>query len=50
VEENQLFRRDRTDAHDELLALSTVGFGIALGGVERLFLRRTPSRFSTLNS
>jgi len=50
IQENQVFRRDRADALDELFPLSTVGFRIPLGGVERLFLRRTPSRFSTLHT
>jgi len=43
VQENQVFRRDRTDALDELFPSSTVGLGVALGGVERLFFRRTPN-------
>ena len=38
-----MFRRDRRDFSDKLLALFTVGFGISLGGVERLFLSRSPS-------
>jgi len=50
VQENQVFRRDRPDALDELLPPVTVGLGVALGGVERLFLRRTPSRFSTFHT
>jgi hypothetical protein len=28
---------------DKLLALFAIGFGISLGGVERLFLSRSPS-------
>jgi len=35
--------RDRRDSSDKLLALFTVGFGISLGGVERLFLSCSPS-------
>ena len=48
VQDNQVFRRDRRDAGDKLLALFTVGLGIALGGVERLFFSRNlsfPSSF-----
>ena len=43
VQENQVFRRDRRDSSDKLLALLTIGFAISLGGVERLFLSRSPS-------
>jgi hypothetical protein len=32
-----VFRGDRRDASDKLLTLLTIGFGISLGGVERLF-------------
>jgi hypothetical protein len=38
-----VFRRDRRDTSDKFLALFAIGFGIALGGVERLFLSRSPS-------
>jgi hypothetical protein len=38
-----VFRRDRPDAGNKFFALFAVGFGISLGGVERLFLRRKPS-------
>jgi hypothetical protein len=31
----------------ELRALLLIGFGVSLGGVERLFFKRTPIRFST---
>ena len=38
-----MFRRDRRDLSDKLLTLLTIGFGIPLSGVERLFLSRNPS-------
>jgi hypothetical protein len=47
VQENQAFRLDRANLCDELFAPLLVGFGIALGGVERLFLSR---RFSFRSS
>lgn len=34
VQENQVFRSDRRDSSDKLLALFAIGFGISLGGVE----------------
>ena len=34
VQANQMLRRDRADALDELLAAFTVGFRVALGGVQ----------------
>ncbi len=47
VEVNQVFRRDRGDLADELFAAFAVGFGVALGGVERLFFNRRPICLST---
>ncbi len=43
VQIDQPFRRGRTDFFEELSAPLLVGFRIALGGVERLFLSRRPS-------
>jgi hypothetical protein len=41
IQINQAFRRNGTDFFKESALL--IGFGIALGGVERLFLSRRPS-------
>ena len=38
-----MFLRDRRELSDKLLTLLTIGFGIPLSGVERLFLSRNPS-------
>src|SRR5208337_5464437 len=46
VQENQPLRRDRGDLGEILFAPPEVGFTVALGGVERLFLSRRPSRRS----
>jgi hypothetical protein len=50
AQENQVFRRDRPDALDELFTPLAVGLGVAFRGVERLFLKRTPSRSSTFHT
>ena len=50
VEENQAFRRDRRDTGNKLFALFAIGFGVPLGGVERLFSSHIPrfrNRFQT---
>ena len=43
VQINQTFRRGRIDFFEKLRAPLLVGFRVALGGVERLFLSRRPS-------
>jgi hypothetical protein len=43
VQINQAFRRRRVDFFEELRTSLLVGFGVALGGVERLFLSRKPN-------
>src|ERR1700678_1440991 len=50
VQENQLLRPDRRDSSEELLTLFTIGFGIALAGLERLFLSRSPSFLSSFQT
>ena len=47
IQENQLVERGRADFFAELRALLLIGFGVSLGGMKRLFFRRTPNRFST---
>jgi hypothetical protein len=42
-----LVERGRADFFAELRALLLIGFGVSLGGMKRLFFRRTPNRFST---
>jgi hypothetical protein len=46
VQENQAFRRRRTDTLDELLTLEPVGIRFAFAGVERLFFNRSSSFFT----
>ena len=46
VQENQPFRRNGQDELMKLGTFSTVGFGVSLDGVDRLFLRRRPSRLT----
>ena len=40
---DQVLGRDLDELIEELFALLTVGFGVALGGMERLFLSTRPS-------
>ena len=37
VEEDEIFGRDTAELLEELLAAEPVGFGVALGGMERLY-------------
>jgi len=46
IQENQPFRRNGQDALMKLGASLTVGFRVSLDGVDRLFLRRRPSRLT----
>ena len=50
VEVDQVFGCDPRDGFKERFAPLPVGFGIALGGVDRLFLSRMPILRSTLHS
>jgi len=47
VEEDQLVEWGRMDFFKELRPPLLIGFGVSLGGMERLFFKRTPNRFST---